>query len=43
MEKYLKDFKLHNKFSSEIIEKYRQQVPNEIMDLVHLCKDILKV
>ena len=33
MEKYLKDFKLHNKVPSEIIEKYMQLVPNEIIDL----------
>lgn len=33
MEKYLKDFKLHSKVPSEIIEKYRELVPNEMIDL----------
>ncbi|EEK72657.1 hypothetical protein bcere0007_28830 [Bacillus mycoides] len=33
MEQYLKDFKLHNKVSSEIIEKYKHVVPNEIINL----------
>ncbi|MDG5471410.1 GAD-like domain-containing protein [Jeotgalibacillus sp. ET6] len=33
MEKYFKDFKLHNKVWSEILEKYKQLVPNEIIDL----------
>ena len=33
MEKYLKDFELHNKVSSEIIEKYTKRLPIEIIDL----------
>ncbi|MEH6848527.1 GAD-like domain-containing protein [Bacillus pseudomycoides] len=33
MEQYLKDFKLHSKAPSEIIEKYKYVVPNEIINL----------
>ncbi len=33
MEQYLKDFKLHNKVPSELIEKYKNMVPKEIIDL----------
>ena len=32
MEQYLKDFKLHNKVPSETIEKYKNLVPNEIIN-----------
>ncbi|WP_137790900.1 T6SS immunity protein Tdi1 domain-containing protein [Bacillus sp. E(2018)] len=33
MEQYIKDFKLHNKVSNEIIERYKENVPNEIIAL----------
>ncbi|MEH7585165.1 GAD-like domain-containing protein, partial [Priestia megaterium] len=32
MEQYLKDFKLHSKVPSEIIEKYKELVPNEVIN-----------
>ncbi|EMY5504299.1 T6SS immunity protein Tdi1 domain-containing protein [Bacillus wiedmannii] len=33
MEQYVKDFKLHNKVPSELIEKYKNITPKEIIDL----------
>lgn len=33
MKECLKDFKLYNKVSTEIIEKYKNRVPNEMIDL----------
>jgi hypothetical protein len=33
MEQYIKDFKLHNKVSIEIINRYKESVPIEIIEL----------
>ncbi|QWG42507.1 DUF1851 domain-containing protein (plasmid) [Bacillus mycoides] len=33
MERYLKDFKLHSKVPNEIVEKYKNIVPKEIIDV----------
>jgi hypothetical protein len=33
MEQYIKDFKMHNEVSNEIIERYKESVPNEIIAL----------